>query len=53
MLVTGAGKANAVVAALEGPVSVKCPASALQLHPDVTCVITEDAATGLTLKFRR
>ncbi len=53
MLATGGGKANAVAAALEGPVSVKCPASALQLHPDVTYVITEDAAAGLTLKFRR
>ncbi|MBM4033394.1 MAG: glucosamine-6-phosphate deaminase [Planctomycetes bacterium] len=53
MLATGANKANAVTAALEGPVSVKCPASALQLHPDVTYVVTEDAAAGLTLKFRR
>ncbi len=53
MLATGPKKVAAVAAALEGPVSVKCPASALQLHPDVTYVITEDAATGLTLKFRR
>ncbi len=53
MLATGANKVNAVAAALEGPVSVKCPASALQLHPDVTYVITADAAAGLTLKFRR
>ncbi len=53
MLACGPKKAGAVAAALEGPVSVKCPASALQLHPDVTFVVTEDAATGLTLKFRR
>jgi len=53
MLAAGANKVAAVTAALEGPVSVKCPASALQLHPDVTCVLTEDAAAGLTLKFRR
>lgn len=53
MLATGVSKANPVAAALEGPVSVKCPASALQLHPDVTYVITEDVAAGLTLKFRR
>ncbi|HUT32233.1 MAG TPA: glucosamine-6-phosphate deaminase [Planctomycetota bacterium] len=53
MLATGPGKAAAVAAALEGPVSVKCPASALQLHPDVTFVITEDAGSRLTLKFRR
>ena len=52
MLATGAKKARAVTAALEGAVSVKVPASALQLHPDVTYVVTEDAASGLTLKFR-
>jgi len=52
MLATGANKARAVAAALEGPVTVKVPASALQLHPDVTYIITEDAAAGLTLKFR-
>jgi len=52
VLATGANKAAVVTAALEGPVSVKCPASGLQLHPDVTYVITEDAAAGLTLKFR-
>jgi len=53
MLATGPKKAAAVTAALEGPVSVKCPASALQLHPNVVFVVTRDAATGLTLKFRR
>lgn len=52
MLASGANKANAVAAALEGPVCIKCPASALQLHPNVTFVVTEDAATGLTLKYR-
>ena len=52
LFATGASKATAVKAALEGPVSVSCPASALQLHPDVTCIITEDAASGLTLNFR-
>ena len=52
LLACGANKARAVAAALEGPVTVKVPASALQLHPDVTCVVTEDAATGLTLNFR-
>lgn len=52
MLASGANKTNAVAAALEGPVCIKCPASALQLHPNVTFVVTEDAATGLTLKYR-
>jgi len=53
MLASGANKARAVAAALEGPISIKVPASALQLHPEVTYVLTEDAATGLTLKYRK
>jgi glucosamine-6-phosphate deaminase len=52
MLASGANKVKAVAAALEGPVTVKVPASALQLHPNVTVVATADAAAGLTLKFR-
>jgi glucosamine-6-phosphate deaminase len=53
MVANGANKAAAVAAALEGPVCIKCPASALQLHPNVTYVITEDAAAGLKLRYRR
>jgi len=53
VLASDAGKAKAVTAALEGPVTIKVPASALQLHPDVTFILTQDAAAGLTLKFRR
>jgi len=52
LLATGAKKAEAVAAALEGPVTAKVPASALQLHPDATFILTEDAASGLTLKYR-
>ena len=52
LLATGASKAKAVAAALEGPIGIKVPASALQLHPDVTYVITEDAASQLTLRYR-
>jgi len=52
LLATGAKKAEAIAAALEGPVTAKVPASALQLHPDVTFILTEDAASGLTLKYR-
>jgi glucosamine-6-phosphate deaminase len=51
LFASGANKAATIAATLEGPVSVKCPASALQLHPDVTFVITEDAASKLTLKY--
>lgn len=49
LLASGANKADAVKAALEGPVTSICPASALQLHRFVTYVITEDCATKLTL----
>lgn len=48
---TGEHKAQVVADAIEGPLCAKCPASALQLHPDVTYVLTEDAASALTLEY--
>ena len=51
LLADGANKADAVKAALEGPVTSMCPSSALQLHRFVTYVITEDCATKLTLNY--
>jgi len=50
LLATGKNKADAVAAALEGPVSSACPASALQLHRYATFVLDEDAAAKLTLE---
>jgi len=50
LLATGKGKADAVQAALEGPVTAMCPASALQLHRYATYVIDEAAASKLTLE---
>ncbi|UCR88700.1 glucosamine-6-phosphate deaminase [Mycetocola spongiae] len=47
LLAFGAGKAKAIAEALEGPVSANMPASAIQLHPHVTVVIDEAAATEL------
>ncbi|HOG50860.1 MAG TPA: glucosamine-6-phosphate deaminase [Lentisphaeria bacterium] len=47
LLATGANKADAIAATLEGPVTSMCTASALQLHPDVTVVIDEAAASKL------
>jgi glucosamine-6-phosphate deaminase len=47
LLASGAIKAPAVAAALEGPVSDGLPASVLQLHPDLTVVLDEAAAGGL------
>ncbi|WP_285725292.1 glucosamine-6-phosphate deaminase [Psychromicrobium xiongbiense] len=49
MIATGAGKASAVKAAVEGPVAAICPASVLQFHPHVTFLVDEAAASGLSL----
>ncbi|MGW5571440.1 glucosamine-6-phosphate deaminase [Nocardia thailandica] len=49
MIATGAGKAEAVAAAAEGPLSAFCPASVVQWHPHVTVVIDEAAAGALKL----
>ncbi|NBE52103.1 glucosamine-6-phosphate deaminase [Streptomyces boluensis] len=49
LLATGEGKADAVAAAVEGPVAALVPASALQLHPHATVVVDEAAASGLKL----
>lgn len=46
MIATGANKAQAVKAFVEGPVSAMCPASVLQMHEHVT-VIVDQAAAGL------
>jgi glucosamine-6-phosphate deaminase len=48
LLAIGPHKAAAVSAAVEGPVTVACPASILQLHSDVTVVVDKDAADGLS-----
>ena len=47
MLATGANKANAVRAFIEGPVTAQITASALQLHPRVTVLLDEPAAQWL------
>jgi glucosamine-6-phosphate deaminase len=49
LMANGANKADAVKAACQGPVTSMCPASALQLHRYATMVITEDAASKLTI----
>ena len=50
LLASGEGKAEAVAAALEGPVTTMCPASALQLHRYATYVIDQAAAGSLQLE---
>ena len=47
LLAFGLSKAAALAAAVEGPVSASVPGSAIQLHPHVTVVVDEDAATEL------
>jgi glucosamine-6-phosphate deaminase len=47
LIAAGAGKAAAVAAAVEGPVSASCPASVLQHHPHVTVLLDEPAAARL------
>ncbi|BDZ49180.1 glucosamine-6-phosphate deaminase [Frondihabitans sucicola] len=49
LVAQGAGKAAAIAAAVEGPLSAMCPGSALQLHQHATIVIDEAAAAELTL----
>ncbi len=49
LLAVGAGKADAVANAVEGPLSSFVPASAIQLHPHATVVVDEAAAGGLQL----
>lgn len=47
LLAMGEAKAEAVAAAVEGPVAAVCPASALQLHPHVSVLLDEAAASRL------
>ncbi|MGO4145084.1 glucosamine-6-phosphate deaminase [Paenarthrobacter sp. YAF11_1] len=47
LLAFGANKADAVAAALEGPVSSAVPGSVIQQHPRATVIIDEAAAAGL------
>lgn len=49
LLATGPAKAEAVRAMVEGPVTAKVPASALQLHPDAVVMLDDAAADGLEL----
>lgn len=47
LLAFGESKAEAVAAAVEGPVTASHPGSALQLHPRVTVVVDDAAASAL------
>ncbi|AUH69586.1 MULTISPECIES: glucosamine-6-phosphate deaminase [Gordonia] len=47
LVATGEGKADAIAAAVEGPLSASCPASILQWHRHATVVIDPAAASKL------
>ena len=49
LLAFGFGKALAVAAAVEGPVSALTPASVIQMHPHATVIVDHDAASRLQL----
>lgn len=48
LLATATHKADAVAPALEGPIGVAAPASAVRRHPDVVVVLDREAAGALT-----
>ncbi|MEM1129327.1 MAG: glucosamine-6-phosphate deaminase [Pseudomonadota bacterium] len=50
LLALGPEKSRPVRAMIEGPLSAFCPASALQLHRNVTVVLDPGAAAGLELR---
>jgi glucosamine-6-phosphate deaminase len=47
LLADGQSKADAVAAAVEGPLSASCPGSVIQLHPRATVIVDEAAASRL------
>ena len=47
LLAFGEGIADAVAGAVEGPLTSSLPGSAIQLHPRVTVIVDEAAASGL------
>jgi glucosamine-6-phosphate deaminase len=52
LLATGAGKAEAIAATVQGAVTTRVPASFLQLHGDVEVVLDEAAASKLPRRPR-
>lgn len=47
LIAHGATKADAIAAAVEGPLSASCPGSVLQLHPHATVIVDEGAGAAL------
>jgi glucosamine-6-phosphate deaminase len=53
LLASGSHKAAAVAAAVEGPVTERCPASLMQLPERATVIVDRDAAADLEARFTR
>ncbi len=53
LLAAGAAKAEAVAAAVQGPITEEVPASALQMHTDATVLLDAAAASALRWPQRR
>ena len=49
LMATGEGKAEAIAAVVEGPITAMWPGSVLQMHQHATVVVDEAAASGLAL----
>jgi glucosamine-6-phosphate deaminase len=47
MLASGKNKAQAIKAAIEGPITAQCPASMLQFHRYAIVVVDKEAASLL------
>ena len=52
LMANGSGKAEAVKATVEGPVTTRMPASLLQLHRQVELILDEAAASKLRARMR-
>lgn len=50
LLANGEGKAEAIAATVEGPITAQITASILQMHPDVAVIVDEAAASKLRRK---
>lgn len=50
LLAFGRAKADAVAAMVEGPITAMKPASVLQMHPKVTVLLDDEAASALTMR---
>jgi glucosamine-6-phosphate deaminase len=48
LLANGAGKASAIKAAVEGPLTGQCPASIIQLHRKTFVILDRDAGSNLS-----